>query len=140
MTETVVGLPAEPADTVVTYGGFADIARRLNALHPERPRPFSRQLVEKWFKHRGTNNFPDRQVVEDGGRLKPLFDLGAVEQWHVAWMQERRPENPPIETIPLFQLDRRGHPIDAEQGSYRGHPADRESGGGSRYRESILDL
>lgn len=137
MTETVVELPAEPAGTVVTYGGFADIARRLNALHPERPIPFSRQLVEKWFRHRETNKFPDRRIVESGGKLKPLFDLDAVERWHVAWMRDRNPGNPPIETIPLFNLDRRGHPIDAEQSSYRGHPADRETRG---YRGSVLDL
>jgi hypothetical protein len=92
-----------------TYGGFADIARLLNARHPERPTPFSRQLAAKWHKHRDTNGFPERCPVELGpGKVKYLFDLDAVERWHTGRKVIRRPVNPPIETIPLFQVDSRG--------------------------------
>lgn len=143
MIEAVVGHPAEPADKGnSTYGGFADIARRLNALHPERPKPISRQLVERWWKCRESNGMPDRELVEVEGRVKALFDLRAVELWHRTQHRARK-VNPPIETIPLFQIDhrghpvdeRRGHPVDAEASSYRGHPQVRET-----YRSSILDL
>lgn len=129
-----------PAEPVVsgssTHGGFADIARRLNALHPEREKPISRQLVERWYKCRDTNRMPERCPVQVDGKEKVLFNLQAVEQWHTRWLRERGAE-PPIETIPMFQVDHRGHPIDSEQSSYRGHPSARES---SSYRESILDL
>ena len=133
MAESVIARPAAPAEEGKTHGGFADIARRLNALHPERPIPFSRQLVERWYKCRVANGFPERQPVEVGeGRVRPLFDLQLVERWH-----SRRTGHavPPIETIPLFNVDQRGHPIDAEQASYRGHPGVRED-----YRGSVLDL
>jgi hypothetical protein len=136
MTETVVSHPAAPTDGGSTYGGFAEIARRLNALHPERPVPFSRQLVARWYACRGYNGFPEREPVQvREGKEKPLFDLQAVERWHTSWTMTRRHENPPIETIPLFSVDRRGHPVDAEQGSYRSHPEVREN-----YRGSVLDL
>lgn len=123
--------PAAPAESESTYGGFAEIARRLNALHPQRPVPFSRQLVARWYTFRETNEFPDPVSREmRGSRSFPLFDLPSVERWH-----RRHFGNPPIETIPLFDLDSRGHPRDAEQGGHRGHPEVRES-----YRGSVLDL
>lgn len=139
MAELSVSHPAAPAEEGSTHGGFADIARRLNALHPERQVPISRQLVERWYKCRSTNEFPERHPVELGdGKIKVLFDLLAVDQWHMRWIRKRQPGGPPIETIPLFQVDRRGHPVhpvDAEGASYRGHPEVREN-----YRNSILDL
>lgn len=137
MSEVFLGRPAEPVENIAessTYGGFAEIARRLNALHPERSLPISRQLVHKWWQHRETNEFPDARVVNVDGRTVSLFDLAAVERWHGGWLRKRQGDAP-IRTIPLFEVDRRGHPIDAEQSAYRGHP-----GGESRYRESILDL
>jgi hypothetical protein len=140
MTETIVSHPAAPADGS-TYGGFAEIARRLSALHPER-HPFSRQLVAKWYAYRGVNDFPERMPVEVNGKTKLLFDLEAVERWHAWWLAKRHPERRPIETIPLFSVDHRGHPtvpavhpVDREQDSYRGHPNVREN-----YRDSVLDL
>lgn len=136
--EKVLGHPAEPVveDGSSTHGGFAEIARRLNALHPERSRPISRQLVHRWFECQGYNLFPAPQPVEINGKPRSLFDLASVERWYVKRERERvEAGKPPIETIPLFQVDRRGHPIDSEQGSYRGHPAMREN-----YRSSILDL
>lgn len=134
--EKVLGHPAEPVEDGSTYGGFAEIARRLNALHPERPRPISRQLVHRWFECQGYNHFPAPQVVKTNGKQKSAFDLDAVERWYVGRERERvEAGSPPIETIPLFQVDRRGHPIDSEQSSYRGHPSVRES-----YRDSVLDL
>lgn len=60
----------------------------------------------------------------------PLFDLREVERWH-----RRHFGNPPIETIPLFEMDSRGHPRDVEQDRHRGHPEVREN-----YRSSVLDL
>jgi hypothetical protein len=135
MTETIVSHPADLAEKGSTYGGFAEIARRLNALHPERPNPFSRQLVERWYKCRGFNNFPERQPVEvREGKFKVLFDLQRVENWYTNWTRKRA-GNPPIETIPLFSVDHSGHPIDAEQGMHRGHPDVRGD-----YRGSVLDL
>lgn len=109
MTEAVLDLPAEPAEGNSIYGGFADIARRLNALHPERNKPISRQLVERWYKCRKTNNFPERQLVTVKGKDRHLFDLRLVELWHSTEHKgRRRMENPPIETIPLFRVDHRG--------------------------------
>jgi hypothetical protein len=152
MTEIVVAHPAAPADNGSTYGGFAEIARRLNALHPERTVLISRQLVAKWYECRGFNAFPERQPVEIEGKVKVLFDLDAVVRWHDRWMAlrvenhsaeagvaARRTANPPIETIPLFTVDHRGHPVDAEQGAYRGDPGMQENVR-SNYRSSVLDL
>lgn len=107
MTEALLEHPAELAEGS-TYGGFADIARRLNALHPERPKPFSRQLVQRWFVCRASNGMPDRRPVEVEGKVRPLFDLQAVERWHKARGLTRRPSVKPIETIPLFHVDARG--------------------------------
>lgn len=138
MTESLVQRPAEPVEDGVTYGGFAEIARRLNARFPERTTPISRQLVAKWYECREFNGFPERRDVEVGeGRVKALFDLAAVDRWHTAWRLTRvRPApRPPLETLPLFQLDVRGHPIDDEQSAHRGHPEMRED-----YRSSVLDL
>lgn len=136
MTETIASRPAEPAEKDQTHGGFAEIARRLNALHPERQIPISRQLVERWYKCRESNGFPEREPVEvSEGRFKPLFNLQAVNLWHTRWTRKRT-GNPPIETIPLFNVDTHGHPVDAEQMTHRGHPEVREN-----YRStSILDL
>lgn len=111
MTETLLSRPAEPTEEGNTYGGFADIARRLNALHPERGKPISRQLVQRWYVCRRSNGMPDRQPIEAGGKVKLLFDLQAVELWHAARTLTRRPMNPPIETIPLFSVDGRGSMI-----------------------------
>lgn len=130
MTETTLGHLAEPAEIDSTYGGFAEIARRLNALHPERPVPFSRQLVARWYDCRGANKFPERQPGE-----KVLFDLVEVERWHAEWMRERHPGKPPIETIPLFHVNHRGHPVDIERDTVRERPVVQES-----YRSSVLDL
>lgn len=113
MTEAVLEHPAELAEQVDSiYGGFADIARRLNALHPERDKPFSRQLVERWYKCRKANGFPERQPVEVKGKVRPLFDLRLVELWHSTEYRGRtRAARPPIETIPLFDVDHRGRMI-----------------------------
>lgn len=111
MTQVVLEHPAEQAEEGITYGGFADIARRLNALHPERSRPISRQLVQRWFVCREANGMPDRQPIEvEGGKTKPLFDLQAVERWH-STRRRTRESVPPIETIPLFRVDGRGRMI-----------------------------
>lgn len=136
MSEFVVEHPAALAETGSPHGGFAEIARQINARHPERAREVSRQLVERWYKCRGYNEFPERRNVDVGGRLKPLFDLEEVLHWHARWVRERQPEDPTLGTIPLFDMTPQGHPIDRESGSYRGHPESRESG----YRSSVLDL
>ncbi len=108
MTETLLGHPADSAEGMITYGGFAEIARRLNALHPERQPPFSRQLVSRWYKCRETNGFPEREPREvEGGRILPLFNLQAVDRWHRTEYKPRQ-RSKPIETIPLFNVDRQG--------------------------------
>ncbi len=136
MSESLLRHPAEPVEDTEessAYGGFAEIARRWNALHPERPIPVSRQLVHKLWKNRGTNHFPEARLVEIDGKTQSAFDLDEAERWY-ADRELKRGGVPPIDTIPLFQLDHRGHPVDSEQSSYRGHPETRE-----RYRGSILD-
>lgn len=133
MTETVLEHPAEPVENGSTYGGFAEIARRLNALHPERPKPISRQLVHRWFQCRESNGFPATKLVQVDGKWGSLFNLQAVEDWH-SRRERGRSGNHPIETIPMFDLDQRGHPIDMEQ-TARAHPAVREG-----YRDTVLDL
>ncbi len=110
MTAAILEHPAEPVDVGSTYGGFAAIAQRLNELYPERHKPFSRQLAAKWFRCRGTNGFPDRVHVEINGKKKELFYLPDVERWHRDEHKERPAPRPPIETIPLFQIDFRGMP------------------------------
>lgn len=133
MTEFLVR-PAEPVVQVGrTHGGFADIARLLNAHHPDRMPPISRQLVERWYKCRSTNRMPDRHPVQVNGKEVVLFDLSAVVLWHKEWLRGRGVV-PPIDTIPLFQLDHRGHPVDTE--NVRSHPDVREGD----YRSSILDI
>ena len=124
MADSLAERPAEPVDKGIDYGGFAEIARRINALHPERQIPISRQLVAKWYACRETNGFPERVSVSvREGRTKELFDLAAVERWHVIWSGMRQTvSGPRAEAIPLFQVDMRGHPVDMEQGAYRGHP------------------
>jgi hypothetical protein len=103
--------------------------------------------VERWYKCRGVNGFPERQPVRVGeNKVKPLFDLAAVDRWHMSRTRTRPQQARPqqansMETIPLFHVDLRGHPVDAEQSSYRGHPEVRghEEVRGS-YRSSVLDL
>lgn len=139
MSEFVVEHPAAPAETGSPHGGFAEIARQINARHPERGKPISRQLVERWYKCRGGergNGFPERQNVEVDGKFKPLFDIEEVLRWHSRWMRDRQPDDPTMGTIPMFDMTPQGHPIDRESGSCRGHPESRESG----YRSSVLDL
>jgi hypothetical protein len=135
MTEVVLEHPAELAEDS-TYGGFADIARRLNALHPERQKPISRQLVQRWFTCREVNNFPEATLVKVKGKWGSLFDVEEAVRWYIDRERSRVDAGKaPIETIPLFDVDRRGHPIDAEQYSARRHPSD--EGG---YQSSILDI
>ncbi len=120
MTDSKHGHPAELAEEGNTiYGGFADIARRLNQLHPERGKPISRQLVQRWYKCRASNGMPARKDVEvKAGKTKPLFDVQAVERWHTGQLRDRenrirqRGGNPPIDTIPLFMIDDQGSPIE----------------------------
>lgn len=138
MTELTTTHPAAPAVKGSTHGGFADIARRLSALHPER-HPFSRQLVARWYECREANGMPERLPIGTGpGKQELLFDLLAVERWHTSRFGTRA-VSPPIETIPLFNVDHRGsvrHPADQEQSSYRERPSAREGS----YRSSVLDL
>lgn len=146
----VLGHPAEPVEDDSTHGGFAEIARRLNAFHPERSRPISRQLVHRWFECKGSNRFPEPQLVEINGKPRSAYDLDEVQRWYVDRERERvkarqlilararkRAESmsQAIETIPLFRVDHRGHPIDTEQSAHRGHPVMREG-----YQGSILDF
>ncbi len=121
-----VSNPAEPVvDENGSYGGFAEVARRLTELHPERSRPFSRQLVNRWYTHREYNAMPEKVPVRRDGKVVELFDLREVEEWHKTYRQHRRTTSPadrplggvmetipdfppPIDTIPLFQVDSRG--------------------------------
>jgi hypothetical protein len=102
--------PAEPVVDDGSYGGFTAIAQRLSEMHPERARPFSRQLVHRWYLKRDYNDFPEALPVRArSGKIKLWFRLEAVDEWHHSYRQHRRLERPPIETIPLFELDRGGN-------------------------------
>lgn len=105
--------PTEPVvDHDGSYGGYAEIARLLSAQHPERERPFSRQLVERWYKKRGWNGFPEPQLVTTRtGKVRLKFNLAEVQQWHVTFRATRRIKVDrvveviaPMGTIPLFDV------------------------------------
>ncbi len=88
-TETLTN-PAEPVVDDGSYGGYAKIARTLSAMHPERPRDFSRQLVERWYKNRGHNHFPESHpVLAKTGKVKNWFNLDEVVKWHVSYRRGR---------------------------------------------------
>ncbi len=89
-----------------SYGGYAAVAKELNILEPRRIRPFSRQLVQRWFDKRETNKFPEaHQVRIEGGAIKKLFFLDDVRAWHVWYRRTHPVEQKPMETIPLFDVD-----------------------------------
>lgn len=77
--------PAQPGgdDKETSSAGFAAVARRLNELFPERPRPISRQLVHKWFLHRHYNGFP-AAFPAGSGMGRPVFDMEAVVDWYIS--------------------------------------------------------
>ena len=105
MTVELLENPAEPVvEDDGSYGGFSAIARLLSEQQPGRERPYSRQLVHKWYINREWNNFPEsRQVRSKTGKVKTMFVLADVDSWHRTYRATRR-GRPPIETIPLFQL------------------------------------
>jgi len=83
--------PAEPVVDDGSYGGYAEIARLLSSLQPERERPYSRQLVHRWYLRRGYNGFPEsKRVVTESGKVKYKFDMAAVERWHHAYRAHHR--------------------------------------------------
>lgn len=99
-------VPADLADKD-EYVGYTVIAKRLSAQHPERTRPFSRQLVHRWFLRRAYNDFPaPHMVTMDNGKVKKLFLWKAVEEWHRTYRAHHQQKT--IETIPLFQVDSAG--------------------------------
>lgn len=102
--------PAEPVvDDDKSYGGYAEIARMLNKQHPDRERPYSRQLVQRWFTHRDYNKFPEpHQVKTKSGLVRPKFKLHEVDSWHRKY-RDTRGGNPPIETIPIYVVDSKGN-------------------------------
>lgn len=115
MTVELLESPAEPVvDDDGSYGGYADIARVLSAQQPDRERPFSRQLVHRWYLRRGYNGFPESQQVRTKtGKVRTMFSMEAVEAWHRSYRahhRERR-QNSPIETIPLFNVGMDGQTI-----------------------------
>lgn len=110
--------PAEPVvvDDDGSFGGFTDIARRLNARHPESIRPISRQLVHRWSINRDYNDFPELvHVRTSNGKIKQWFVLADVEEWYETYRRHRRhsrrgqAEEAIIDTIPLFDVDGRGN-------------------------------
>ncbi len=109
--------PAEPVvvDDDGSFGGFTDIARRLNARHPESNRLVSRQLVHRWSMKSYYNGFPGVVNVRTrSGKIKPWYILAEVDEWYDSYRQHRRysrydrAEEAPIDTIPLFDVDGRG--------------------------------
>jgi hypothetical protein len=83
--------PTEPVvdDNGESQGGFAWIAGQLNALHPNRPRPISRQLVHKWWVHRAYNRFPEAIGKVGSGKGRPIFSRGAVIKWYDRYRDTR---------------------------------------------------
>lgn len=110
--------PAEPVvvDDDGSFGGFTDIARRLNARHPESNRPISRQLVHRWSMNSPYNDFPGVvNVRTKSGKIKLWYVLADVDDWYDSYRRHRRysrydrAEEAAIDTIPLFDVDRRGN-------------------------------
>lgn len=110
--------PAEPVvvDDDGSFGGFTEIAKRLNAGHPESIRPVSRQLVHRWSMNRDYNDFPELvNVRTSNGKIKQWFVLADVEEWYETYRRHRRRphrsrvEESVIDTIPLFDVDDRGN-------------------------------
>lgn len=86
--------PAEPVEEgKKKHVGFAAVAQRLNELYPDRKRPISRQLVYKWYTHRGYNRFPG-PIGPAGGNGRPEFDLAAVEKWYAGYWPTHGGQDP----------------------------------------------
>lgn len=85
--------PAEPVvgDNGKSEGGFAEIARQLNDLYPNRPRPISRQLVHKWWMFRHYNAFPEAVKTKGStnGQGRPVFDVENVIDWYASYLRHR---------------------------------------------------
>lgn len=86
--------PTDPGagDEGSARGGFAKVAEHLNARHPTRVRPISRQLVHKWWRNRHWNRFPEAIEAAgsgNGGRGRPVFDLNATVNWYADYLRTR---------------------------------------------------
>lgn len=109
-----------PAEPVVvndgSYEGYQEIARVLSEMAPGRTRPYSRQLVERWYKHRAYNGFPEAVRVQNPktGTVKSMFKMDDVERWHCTYRESHKeiPRESP-EAYPA-------HPADAEVDQTRG--------------------
>lgn len=116
-------LLSKPAEPVVvddgSYRGYAKIARILSAMDPDRERPYSRQLVERWHKRRTYNGFPASHRVKnpESGAVKTMFVLAEVVAWHLRYRDTHNvsgsPERRTLTTAQRRILQRYG--IDAEQ-------------------------
>lgn len=121
MTVEAFTTPAGPvADNEEMYGGYAYIARALSEKEPERKRPYSRQLVEKWYKHRVDNDFPEpvRTILMKSGRTRKVFSITEVEQWLKGYRVKPRTRKvsgnepvPHMGTLPMFPIGRDGSPL-----------------------------
>lgn len=82
--------PAEPVeDDKGQPLGFAGLARELSKEFPERPRPFSRQLVHKWFINRHYNQFPEPVAYVGTGHGRARFEFQTVYSWYVWYLSTR---------------------------------------------------
>lgn len=113
MTVELLENPTEPVvEDDGSYKGFSAIARLLSAQQPDRERPYSRQLVHKWYQNRGTNKFPEaRQVRTKTGKVRAMFVMTDVEDWYRTTYPEHRRGHPPVETIALFQITADGRAV-----------------------------
>lgn len=121
--------PAEPATDDGSYGGYTDIAKRLDKGHPDLS-PHSRQLVARWYAAREWNGFPERIPVRyKNGKVRWHFKLTDVEAWYARFREtrQRRPRRPPPQTPRAAYTP---HPADSEvtRHEYSTSPEDTRSG------------
>lgn len=91
MTAEILSGPAKTVDDNSPYVGYTKIAKRLSALEPSRPRPYSRQLVERWYKNRDVNDFPlPHPVRGDDGEITYFFHWEEVLAWHIRYRSTHR--------------------------------------------------
>lgn len=91
MTAEILSGPADPVTDDSPYVGYTKIAKRLSAMEPDRQRPYSRQLVERWFKNSDVNDFPQPHPVKgDDGKITSLFRWEEVLAWHIRYRSTHR--------------------------------------------------
>ena len=96
-----------------TYGGYAEVARYVSRLNPNRPQgEYSRQAVNGWYLRRGSNNFPEPYTVRvKSGKVRQKFRISEVDEWFRLHRGTEAPTDEAEPTSPLFRVDGHGNAI-----------------------------